>query len=183
MPYYVVKPKEDEGENINSYHYIPYKDSIFDNKSVDEIIDYFSKTDEDPFEELFGDTSKFTPFKSKRFNKKYSRFLMGNDTIKSSTLFRGVKFEIIELENDKEVNPGKYNGYKFSFIYVPVTDDEYVNDEELRKIQFIKNDTFKFVVGIVFFNTNTEEIKDFNKAFVYAGAMGYLDKEDWQENN
>ena len=42
-------------------------------------------------------------------------------------------------------------------------------------IYFIKNDKYKFVVGLVFFNVKKSlDNIDFNKAYVYAGAMGFL---------
>ena len=43
------------------------------------------------------------------------------------------------------------------------------------------NDKYKFVVGLVFFNVkeSLDEI-DFNKAYVYAGAMGFLKFKDSQ---
>lgn len=183
MPYYVAR--KDSEENMNEYQYIPYDGSIFDGKSYEEIEAYFSRKKEDglgdPFDALFGDTSQSTQFKSKRFNKKYSRFLLGNDFIKSSTLFRGVKFEVTELENDQEVKTGKYNDYKFSLVYVPVEKDEYENDEDFQAIHFIKNDDYKFIVGIVFFNTKTDKVDVFNKAYVYAGCMGFLQKRDAEE--
>ena len=103
---------------------------------------------------------------------------------KSSTLFRGVKFEITELEGDngKEVKTGKYNDYRFSFVYVPV---DKINDDKYT-VHFIKNDTFKFIIGFVFFNMKTDDPdREFNKAYVYAGSMGFIDLSDntQQSNN
>ena len=110
--------------------------------------------------------------------------MTGNNVNRSTTLFRGVKFEITELENGKEVHTGKYNDYKFSFIYIPFADtneDNIKNDK--HTVHFIKNDEFKFIVGFVFFNVSTfgsdqNQITDirncnFNKTFVYAATMGY----------
>ena len=140
--------------------------------------DYFSRKKSDglgdPFEEMFGDTSR-SQYNSKRFNKKYSRFLLGDSVVRASTLFRGVKFEITELQNGKEVYTGKYNDYKFSFIYVPVNG---IPKNE-NKVHFIKNDDYKFIVGIVFFDIKSDpDEREFNKAFVYAGSMGYLDLDE-----
>ena len=187
MPYYVVKFNDDisDEQKINGYQYIPYTGSIFDGKDYEDIEAYFTQKKEDgkedPFDALFGDASKTTQFKNKRFNKKYSRFLLGNDMTKSSTLFRGVKFEVTELDNDKEVKTGKYNGYKFSFVYVPVDKDDYESDTDLQAIHFIKNDDYKFIVGIVFFNTKSEQIFEiFNKSCVYAGCMGFLEFKKWE---
>jgi hypothetical protein len=135
---------------------------------------YFTDTTVNNFDKMFGDTST-TRYGSKRFNKKYSRFLLGNDVNKSSTLFRGVKFEITELENDKEVKTGKYNDYKFSFVYVPVPNIEL----DKFTVHFIKNDTFKFIVGFVFFNMMTDNpSRQLTKGYVYAASMGFLDISD-----
>ena len=162
MPYYIVEHDvEESGEITNEYQYIKEKNIINEN-SLDK---YFSDSNVDRFDEVFGDV-----YSNKRFNKKYSRFLNGDTIIKSSTLFRGVKFEITELLKGKEIRTGKYNGYKFSFIYIPKTGTKDDN------IYFIKNDTFKFIVGIIYFDTQVkvDEFNKFNKAYVYSGSMGFL---------
>lgn len=169
MPYYVTGVK-DENEKVdnNEYQYITVDESLWD-KDYDNLvsnwINYFTDIEENHFDEMFGDVPG-----NKRYNKKYSRFLFGNSVNRSSTLFRGVKFEIIEMNRNKETHTGKYNGYKFSFLYIPVSE---IKEENV--IYFVKNDKYKFVVGLVFFNVkeSLDEI-DFNKAYVYAGAMGFL---------
>ena len=141
-------------------------------------VNFFSKRTndgKDPFLKIFGDTSG-TLFSNKRFNKKYSRFLMGNDVNRATTLFRGVKFEIVEMDRGKETHTGKYNDYRFSFIYVPVN---ITKESDKHTVNFIKNDVFKFVVGIVFFNIEEDlSGREFNKAFVYANSMGFLNLEN-----
>lgn len=169
MPYYVTGVK-DENEKVdnNEYQYITVDDSLW-NKDYGNLVrnwtNYFTDIEENHFDEMFGDVPG-----NKRYNKKYSRFLFGNSVNRSSTLFRGVKFEIIEMNGNKEAHTGKYNGYKFSFLYIPVSEIK-----EDNAIYFVKNDTYKFVVGLVFFNVK-ESLNDieFNKAYVYAGAMGFL---------
>lgn len=172
MPYYVVDKNEPNKIKRNEYQYI----SKFSN-DTNTIIDFFSrkKSDNmgDPFFQIFGDTST-SDYSSKRFNKKYSRFLLGDDQRRSSTLFRGVKFEVAELENGNEINTGKYNGYRFSCIYVPISNG---NDPNANTIHFVKNDSFQFIVGIIFFNTSDYGTDfDFNKAYAYAGSMGFLER-------
>lgn len=175
MPYYVVGVK-DENEKVdnNEYQYITVDESLW-NKDYDNLvsnwINYFTDIEENHFDEMFGDAPG-----NKRYNKKYSRFLFGNSVNRSSTLFRGVKFEIIEMNGNKETHTGKYNGYKFSFLYIPVSE---IKEENV--IYFVKNDKYKFVIGLVFFNVkeSLDEI-DFNKAYVYAGAMGFLNITDNQ---
>lgn len=182
MPYYVITARNknmNDTNNINEYHYIlmPNQSDAQWGNRYEDLLEYFSKPTADggdPFDEMFGDTSE-SGFNSKRFNKKYSRFLFGNDAIKSSTLFRGVKFEVTELVDGKEVKTGKYNDYRFSFIYVPYCDKN-ENDSKVEKVHFIKNDNYKFIVGIVMFNVQYSNIDVFNKAFVYAGSMGFLKK-------
>ena len=112
---------------------------------------------------MFGDTSG-TIYSNKRFNKKYSRFLLGDSVNRSSTLFRGVKFEIVEYNGSKEeIFTGKYNDYKFSFIYIPVwglNDND--NDHNEYKVYFVKNDDYKFVVGFMFFDMkDNPKIREF----------------------
>lgn len=175
MPYYVAGVK-DENENVdnNEYQYITVDESLW-NQDYDNLvsnwINYFTDIEENHFDEMFGDVPG-----NKRYNKKYSRFLFGNSVNRSSTLFRGVKFEIIEMNGNKETHTGKYNGYKFSFLYIPVSETKKEN-----VIYFVKNDKYKFVIGLVFFNVkeSLDEI-DFNKAYVYAGAMGFLNITDNQ---
>ena len=175
MPYYVTGVK-DENEKVdnNEYQYITVNESLW-NKDYDDLvsnwINYFTDIEENHFDEMFGDVPG-----NKRYNKKYSRFLFGNSVNRSSTLFRGVKFEIIEMNGNKETHTGKYNGYKFSFLYIPVSE---IKKENV--IYFVKNDKYKFVIGLVFFNVkeSLNEI-DFNKAYVYAGAMGFLNITDNQ---
>ena len=175
MPYYVtgVKNKNEKVDN-NEYQYITVDESLW-NKDYDNLvsnwINYFTDIEENHFDEMFGDVPG-----NKRYNKKYSRFLFGNSVNRSSTLFRGVKFEIIEMNGNKETHTGKYNGYKFSFLYIPVSE---IKEENV--IYFVKNDKYKFVIGLVFFNVK-ESLNDieFNKAYVYAGAMGFLNITDNQ---
>lgn len=175
MPYYVAGVKnENEKVDNNEYQYITVDESLW-NQDYDNLvnnwINYFTDIEENHFDEMFGDVPG-----NKRYNKKYSRFLFGNSVNRSSTLFRGVKFEIIEMNGNKETHTGKYNGYKFSFLYIPVSE---IKKENV--IYFVKNDKYKFVIGLVFFNVkeSLDEI-DFNKAYVYAGAMGFLNITDNQ---
>ena len=173
MPYYI---NNYGNENKDEYQYVyPTNNGLFGGNNLDSMIEvwenYFTDTTVNNFDKMFGDAST-TIYGSKRFNKKYSRFLLGNDVNKSSTLFRGVKFEITELENGKEVKSGKYNDYKFSFVYVPVPNIEL----DKFTVHFIKNDTFKFIVGFVFFNMMTNDSsRQLTKGYVYAASMGFLD--------
>ena len=190
MPYYVNNGYSGNGDINNEYQYIIVDEQMWSasaaNNRVSAWEEYFSKETsdgKDPFDKLFGDASA-SYFKNKRYNKKYSRFLTGNDVNRATTLFRGVKFEITELENGKEVHTGKYNDYRFSFIYIPFADTNESNiKNDKHTVHFIKNDKFKFIVGFVFFNvsafgsgsnqiTNLNNC-DFNKTFVYAATMGY----------
>lgn len=198
MPYYVSNLYGLDNENLiglkNEYQYIQVDDDLWNASLIDDNQDevlnkwrtYLSRTDINPFEELFADTSR-SQYGSKRFNKKYSRFLTGNDINRASTLFRGVKFEITELKNGKEVHTGKYNGYKFSFIYVPFSESvaDSDSDEKSTSVQvyFIKNEKYKFIVGLVLFGMKNSLKKwDFNKAYVYAGCMGYMNPKELNEN-
>ena len=199
MPYYINNLYDDyynENNLKNEYQYIPVnsklwgvcKDDDYDTV-VNEWVEYFLDEKKNNFEKMFGDASATVldvtnnegtvietlnnkSFDNKRFNKKYSRFLLGNDINRSSTLFRGVKFEIEELDGNKEVHTGKFNGYKFSFIYVPISGDGKNKEKDKFTVHFIKNDKYKFIVGLVLFNIkNKLSERVFNKSFVYAGSM------------
>ena len=174
MPYYVYDRQDATNSTIiNEYQYISTVENV--QSTFEAWSNYLSNENEDKFDKLFGDTTH-TKYENKRFRKKYSRFLNGDNTHRASTLFRGVKFEISEFENKKEVFTGKYNGYKFSFIYVPIEGTKGKNN---NTVYFIKNDKFKFVVGILFFffeaDLNTIE---FNKAYVYAGCAGFIENKE-----
>jgi hypothetical protein len=173
MPYYVTN-KQSSNSDVNEYQYIPISSEAEWDSGYEAIVEYFSQKKVeggyDPFDKIFGDVSK-TQFKSKRFNRKYSRFLLGDNVSKSSTLFRGVKFEITELKNGEEVKTGKYNGYRFSFVYVP---EFYSEGTEKRPVYFIKNDDYKFIVGLVFFDVLKNE-STFNKAYSYGAGTGALE--------
>ena len=183
MPYY-ISDKNLSSDEFNEYQYI-YKNSVFDNGerivwdgSYDQIVSYFSKTKkdttDDPFDEVFGDVTLNSRYKNKRFNKKYSRFLLGSDINRATTLFRGVKFEIREYEKSKEVYTGKYNDYRFSVVYLKGTDPN-----PGQPIKFIKNDSFKFIVGVIYFDTLEEGTNvQFNKSSAYALSMGVLGVND-----
>lgn len=163
MPYY-INPKVLSKNDYNEYQYIEKDSNTVWSGTYDDLVSYFSNKNEDNFDKVFGDTSLTSKYKNKRANKKYSRFLLGNDIHKSTTLFRGVKFEITELDKGKEVNTGKYNDYRFSVIFFPVRDRSDVN----TPIRFIKNDTFKFIVGVIIFDKENDDYDVFNKAYVYA---------------
>ena len=192
MPYYVSQRNgydDPTKSDINEYQYIysnpNNKDELIvqertnDDENDIELRDFkdkwinkFKDEENDFFYEMFGDTST-SYFKNKRFRRKYSRFLGGSKTITASTLFRGVKFEIKDLINGKEVSTSRFNDYRFSFIYIPV------NELFSNRVWFVRNDKFKFIVGISFFcitdavNEPGNELIPFNKANVYGCCLGY----------
>ena len=174
MPYYV--DYNGISSSNNEYQYVVVDDDLMVGDSINELKakwrNKFTSITDDAFTELFGDIST-TKFNSKRFNKKYSRFLLGSNIAKPTTLFRGVKFEIEPIQNGKVVNTSKYNDYRFVFLYVPVNVNGYENDG----VYFIKNDTFKFIVGLMFVNAYLEEVatdmRMFNKIYMYSGTLGF----------
>ena len=146
---------------------------------VDYWLEIFKKTDEDMFSYFFSG-KKY----GKRFDRKYSRLLGGDKFHNPSTLFRGVKFEVIRQYNGVEKRSSEYNDYKFSFIYIPVMINSMLFN---NTVYFVKNDTFKFIVGIVFVNTMLGkfghnifkgEIDYFNKGFIYAACKDIIRPEN-----
>ena len=168
MPYY-INPESMATDDYNEYQYIEKGSNSVWGGTYEELVDFFTDKNEDNFDKVFGDVSLVSKYKSKRSNRKYSRFLLGNDINKSTTLFRGVKFEITELDNGKEVKTGKYNDYRFSVIYFPV----YAETD--MPVRFIKNDTFKFIVGIILFPKENDGFNVFNKAYVYGKNEDLID--------
>ena len=155
------------------------EDGMFNFSSFFDCVDYwvniFKKTDEDMFSYFFSG-KKY----GNRFDKKYSRLLGGNKFHNPSTLFRGVKFEAVRQYNGIEKRSSEYNDYKFSFVYIPVMIDSMIFNST---IHFIKNDTFKFIVGIIFVNTMlgtyghnifNGETDYFNKGFLYAACKDII---------
>ena len=164
--------KTDEGDSgING--------TMDDTKTFDGCVNYwidkFKKTDEDMFSHFFSG-KKY----GKRFDRKYSRLLGGDKFHNPSTLFRGVKFEVIRQYNGVEKRSSEYNNYRFSFIYIPVMNESLVFK---NTVYFVKNDTFKFIVGIILVNTMlgkynhnifNKKIDYFNKGFVYAACKDLI---------
>ena len=195
MPYFMTMSNPDY---LKSYQYISSDDTykhyidkggdsdndmdIYDInpfKSFDDCVDYwinvFKNTDEDMFSYFFSG-KKY----GKRFDRKYSRLLGGDVFNNPSTLFRGVKFEVIRQYNDVERKSSEYNDYKFSFIYIPIMIDSMIFNST---VHFVKNDKFKFIVGIIFVNTMlgtydhdifNGDVDYFNKGFLYAACKDII---------
>ena len=190
MPYYMSLGDIDHSKDYQYVEsddvYISHNDknkveqyTTFDDTSKDtsisECINYwineFMNTNVDKFSEIFSG-KKY----GKRFDRKYSRLLGGDKYHNPSTLFRGVKFEAIRYYSGLEKKSSVYNDYKFSFVYIPMMINS-INFES--EVYFVKNDTFKFIVGIVFVNTMlgvydhnifNGEIDYFNKGFIYSAC-------------
>lgn len=189
MPYYLTQ--NIDFCNGDNYQYIFNNTNIYSNLNsddkteydvfVDRCIETFMRTDKNIFDELLYCKTD----KNKRFVKKYSRFMFGNDSNNATTLFRGVKFNIIKLLNDNDIYTSEFNEYKFTFLYIPVElSSIYFNNT----VYFVKNDTFKYIIGFVVVNTmsggvnvnsvvsNSYNIKDFCKAYMYGGCYGLLNQ-------
>lgn len=146
---------------------------------VDYWINMFKNTDEDKFSYFFSG-KKY----GKRFDRKYSRLSGGDKFHNPSTLFRGVKFEVVRQYNGLDKRTSEYNDYKFSFIYIPVMIDSMIFNST---VHFVKNDTFKFIVGIIFVNTMlgtydhnifNRGVDYFNKGFLYAACKDIIRPEN-----
>ena len=162
----------DGGENFKTF---------FD--CVDYWINVFKNTDVDMFSHYFIG-KKY----GKRFDRKYSRLLCGDKFNNPSTLFRGVKFEAVRQYNGVEKRSSEYNDYKFSFVYIPVMLNSMIFNST---VHFVKNDTFKFIVGIIFVNTMLGKyehnifggnIDYFNKGFIYAACKDIIRPENNGKN-
>ena len=200
MPYYMTF---DEPDYYKNYQYIEsneiYRnlnsnkteqylmtvdiDTGNNSKSFYDCVDYwiseFMKTDVDMFSYFFSG-KKY----GKRFDRKYSRLLCGDKFHNPSTLFRGVKFEAVRQYNGVEKRSSEYNDYKFSFVYIPIMIDSMVFNST---VYFVKNDTFKFIVGMVFVNTMlgvhnhnifNGDVDYFNKGFLYSACKDIIRPEN-----
>ena len=190
--HHIVKTTQDEnGIDVESQTFNYFYDC------VDYWIKVFMNTDEDMFSHFFSG-KKY----GKRFDKKYSRLLGGDKFHNPSTLFRGVKFEAVRQYNGMNKRTNEYNDYKFSFIYIPVLLDSIIFDST---IHFVKNDTFKFIVGIIFVNTmlgtfdhsifqknkeisngdsnETIDVDYFNKCFIYSACKDIVRPENTNPYN
>ena len=200
MPYYMTMNTPDyskdyqyiKSDEIYSKHYIVDNDGDSDVyvdgggnafKTFSECKDYwinmFKNIEEDMFSHFFSG-KKY----GNRFDKKYSRLSGGDKFHNPSTLFRGVKFESVRYYNGIEKRSNEYNNYKFSFVYIPVMIDTMVFNST---VHFVKNDTYKFIVGIVFVNTMLgtykhnifkNKIDYFNKGFLYAACKDIIRPEN-----
>jgi hypothetical protein len=195
MPYYMILNTPDYNKEyqyiISDETYIINNDiNKKENKDAKEIsldkfndcvnywIDMFKRTDEDMFSYFFSG-KKY----GKRFDRKYSRLLGGDKFNNPSTLFRGVKFEAVRQFNGVEKRSSEYNDYRFSFVYIPIMINTFCYSST---VHFIKNDTFKFIVGIIFVNTMigvydhnifNGRVDYFNKGFLYAGCKDIISAE------
>lgn len=198
MPYYIKKDTLlcNDGKN---YHYIHDNIGIYSEEYTgysgleiyeqftQHCVELFMDTDVDNFEKLVC----YKTDTNKRFTKKYSRFKFGGKDGFSSTLFRGVKFIVKKMKGYDEIKNSNYNDYKFTFLYIPV---ELPSLFVGNRVVFVKNDTFKFIVGFVVVNAvgagsvespsnvmrgptymNPQyHFEDFGKAYVYGGCYGLL---------
>ena len=194
MPYYMTLNTPDYQKN---YQYIAsdflYSDH-FEDKNIEfntfyDCVDYwvnkvFMRTDEDKFSQFFSG-KKY----GNRFDRKYSRFLGGDKFHNSSTLFRGVKFEVVRQYNGLDKRTSEYNDYKFSFVYIPVMLKDMIFNST---IYFVKNDTFKFIVGIIFVNTMlgvynhnifNGNVDYFGKGFLYAACKDVIRAQNSESYN
>ena len=203
MPYYMTLNKPDyykqyqyiASDDVYSIHNSTekkeqYSMSLFNDgfktffDCVNYWIDIFKNTEVDMFSYFFSG-KKY----GKRFNRKYSRLLGGDKFHNPSTLFRGVKFEVIRQFNGVDKRSSEYNDYKFSFIYIPVMIDSIIFN---NTIHFVKNDTFKYIVGIIFVNTMlgtyghnifNGSVDYFNKGFLYAASKDIIRVENTKKYN
>ena len=153
-------------------------------KTFYDCVDYwinkvFMRTDMDMFSQFFSG-KKY----GKRFDKKYSRLLGGDKFHNPSTLFRGVKFEAVRQYIGVDKRTNEYNGYKFSFVFIPVMLDSMIFSST---VHFVKNDTFRFIVGIIFVNTMlgvydhnifNGDIDYFKKGYIYAASKDIIRPEN-----
>ena len=190
MPYYMTLNnisidyyKKNYQYIASDKNYIDYNDINMNDKSFYDCVKYwineFKRTDEDRFSYYFSG-KKY----GKRFDRKYSRLMNGDKFNNPSTLFRGVKFEVVRQLNGVDKRSSEYNNYKFSFIYIPVMVYNITFD---NTVHFVKNDTFKFIVGIVFVNTMlgvynhnifNGRVDYFCKGFLYSACKDIIRSEN-----
>lgn len=169
MPYYVISGNDGlHKKDINEYQYIVYDDI----QNVNGWKTLFSDETDNNFEKVFETRSEM--YGNKRFDRKYSRFMDGG-VGNPYTLFRGVRFEISDSTSSK--NSIKYVGYKFSVMCVY---DKNVSDPG---IWFIKNDKYRFVVGIMYMNVHNADKCPIGRLNIHLGCNVYLRSDDKNNDN
>ena len=191
MPYYMTMNKLDYNKEyqyiLTDDRYINHNNDNTNFETFDDCVNYwvndvFKRTDVDWFSYFFSG-KKY----GKRYDRKYSRLLGGDKFHNPSTLFRGVKFEAVRQYNGIEKRSSEYNDYKFSFVYIPVMIKSMVFNST---VHFVKNDEFKFIVGIIFVNTMlgiyehnifSGGVDYFNKGFLYAACKDIIRPENTED--
>lgn len=140
---------------------------------VDGIISKFKNEEKNYFDLLFRIRDNYKDgnnnyLLNKRSTKKYSKFKHGNEYQNANTLFRGVKFDVCKLVNGKDTFTSIYNDYDFSFLLIPIVDNDKLSFKD--DIYIVKNDKFKFIVAFIVCSFPRLDNDMFNKSFVYAGC-------------
>lgn len=106
------------------------------------------------------------------FHNRYS-VIRKKDKMGTYTIFKGMKFKFDDM----------YDGYKFSFVYIPVFTEK---DNFVNKVYFIKNNTNKFICGVMYVNVYDTTLFDymnhfdgsenfFNLSYIYNVGSGKVD--------
>ena len=145
------EPKRIERNLDYFYTYLDY--SLYDNSSYLyhslHVLDKFDLSkylnigsqSSDYFSTFFGSKINFLDNKVSRNVNKFSIFNHGDDTIPNSTLFRGIKLDIYEINNVKEDNKiidklsirtsNKFNDFKFSILLSATSNLPNYNSENM----------------------------------------------------
>jgi hypothetical protein len=111
------------GTNSYSFHSLHIQDE--DTNFYFDLQEYLT-SDEDYFESFFGKTSSFLDNSLIVKNRKWSKFNKGDFTLPNQTLFRGIKFNISNIDsleisensidNLNLNNSNNFDGWKFSIL-------------------------------------------------------------------
>lgn len=142
-----------------------YLNQYYPNTELSNNGSYSSTYSLDYFEEIFASDVKFVDSKLVKKSKKYSYFEYGDSVIPNTTLFRGLKFKIFEVESIntnqeliEEINLSTSNifqDYKFSILMSQ--NNQFVDGEEISDSvnwgyfidnQFQTNSNVSFVTSL-----------------------------------
>ena len=162
----------------DNYRYIKSKNTF--GNIITEMSEMFKDTSHNYFSDYF-EKNTYADGKTEDMIR-YSIISYNNNIDACETFFNGVRFKFENKEKDTDIVKKSIllNGYKFAFAYVPYS-KEYKNaDAASCSGCIIRNDTYKFIVVLMFVYFGYMDKYGFNRLNCYACPLltGKYDKDD-----